>query len=69
MAFIASLKEPASSHSIYGQTRVDPTGNVQQVIIVHRHPVHARLEFRERILPTSFAGYPVIEQHWPHQDL
>ena len=70
MGFIASLKEPASSHAIYGQTKVNnSTGQVEQAIIVHRHPINSRLEFRERRLPTSFGGFPVIEQPWPDMDL
>jgi hypothetical protein len=70
IGFIASLKEPASSHAIYGQTAVNKgTGAIQQSIVIHRHPVNARLEFRERILPRSFAGFPIVELPWPNQDL
>lgn len=74
MAFIASLGKShgvqPSHHAVMGQTRVNKvTGEVYQVIVIHRHPIRSPLEFRERVLPKSFGGFPVEEHAWPDADL
>lgn len=69
IAFIASLRQPAAHHAVYGQTLVDrDTGSVSECIVIHCHP-NAPEEFRNRQLPNVFKGYPVVRLVWPTQDL
>ncbi len=70
IGFIKSLKAPASWHAVQGETAVNRgTGEVHQAIIIHRHPINASAEFKAKVLPDEFGGYPVIERPWPNQDL
>ena len=53
---------PSQAHSVYGQSRVNRrTGDVAQVLMVHKHPIHGR----DLTIPTTFGGYPVEVHPWP----
>lgn len=59
-----------NSHAVMGQTRVNRlTAAVEQVIVVHRHPKRSSPQLLSRSLPESYAGFPVVEQPWPDEDL
>ncbi len=57
---------PTLAHSVYGQTRVNrASGSVNQVLIVHRHPIHGK----DLNVPAAFGGFPVEVVPWPSTEL